>query len=165
MKSNISYLRVGKLDVLGLLGDYPDHVVHTIPRLCQWTRDSILQVKKKPTWLRNRYKLVRYEDFALDPLRVAKELYEFVGINFPRSVVNWIVMNTRTNDERSVKLFSTHKNSVHDRDAVADVLETGSGEAGGGCVRGSHGTPGLQESCNASGVNEPKHSADGPASH
>nr|XP_054769772.1 carbohydrate sulfotransferase 3-like [Lytechinus pictus] len=103
----------GKLDSLGLLGDYPDHVVHTIPRLCQWTRDSIHQVQnEKPSWLRNRYKLVRYEDFALDPLRAAHQIYDFVGLEFPPAVIEWIVTNTRSNDQRSVKLFSTHKNSI-----------------------------------------------------
>ena len=106
-------IHLGKLEALGLLGNYPDHVVHTIPRLCQWTRDSILQVQnEKPSWLRNRYKLVRYEDFALDPLRMAQQIYDFVGIEYPRAVKEWIVSNTRDNDNRSVKFFSTHKNSI-----------------------------------------------------
>ncbi|XP_072176827.1 carbohydrate sulfotransferase 1-like [Diadema setosum] len=102
----------GKLDALGLLGNHPDYVVHTIPRLCQWTRDSVEEAQEKPAWLRNRYKLVRYEDFALEPLRVARDIYDFVGLEYPRAVMQWIVANTRSDDARSVKLFSTHKNST-----------------------------------------------------
>ncbi len=48
-----------------------------------------------PSWLQNKYLLVRYEDLALEPIRYAEEIYIFLNIPMPRSVHNWIIKNTK----------------------------------------------------------------------
>ena len=50
-----------------------------------------------PSWLQNKYLLVRYEDLAEKPLLVASRMYKFLNINMPLSVKVWIKQNTNQN--------------------------------------------------------------------
>lgn len=47
-------------------------------------------------WLKDRYKLVRYEDVGSHPRESAEDIYKFLGIPFPKEVENWIVVNTNS---------------------------------------------------------------------
>nr|XP_002127553.1 carbohydrate sulfotransferase 1 isoform X1 [Ciona intestinalis] len=49
---------------------------------------------EQPDWLKHRYKLFRYEDAATNPFKVAKSLYDFVGLNFTNGIVDWIAEHT-----------------------------------------------------------------------
>jgi len=67
-----------------------------------------------PKWLQGRYKFVRYEDVALYPFEVTKDVYDFVGLNTTSEIYNWIQLNTAkkqpdTNDSLSSDLFSDDK--------------------------------------------------------
>lgn len=57
-----------------------------------------------PEWLKNKYHLLRYEDIAAAPVRVADEIYRYLGIPMPRSVKVWLeentVINTGNNDDK-----------------------------------------------------------------
>ncbi|XP_072034726.1 carbohydrate sulfotransferase 1-like [Amphiura filiformis] len=111
------------MKALGLLDREP-HVpykVNTIESLCQWMRDTVGIATDRPEWLKGRYKMVRYEDMASDPLRIARDIYSFVGLDLPDNIVQWVKENTDVdNSDPSEKLlaargggvFSTHKNST-----------------------------------------------------
>ena len=43
-----------------------------------------------PPWLKNRFKVIRYEDLALHTLNVTQELYKFAGFDWSASVDEWI---------------------------------------------------------------------------
>ena len=47
------------------------------------------------------YKLVRYEDTALNPMDSALSLYKFLGIPFHSDVGNWITNNTQGSQKNS----------------------------------------------------------------
>ncbi|MBN3312240.1 CHST3 sulfotransferase, partial [Atractosteus spatula] len=64
----------------------------------------------QPSWLRNRYMLVRYEDIARYPVEKATEMYRFVDIPFTPQVKEWILRNTQTSKDTS-GVYSTQKNS------------------------------------------------------
>ncbi|XP_056138552.1 carbohydrate sulfotransferase 1-like [Lampris incognitus] len=52
---------------------------------------------QRPTWLRGRYLLVRYEDLAFNPMEKATEIYRFVGLEMGDRVRSWIAHNTNSN--------------------------------------------------------------------
>ena len=54
-----------------------------VQRIC----DPILQNVRlgllcPPPWLKDRFKVIRYEDLALNTLNVAQELYRFAGFDW-----------------------------------------------------------------------------------
>jgi len=48
-------------------------------------------------WLKNRFKVIRYEDVALDAVNVAKEVYRFAGIEWSVRVEEWVSTHTNRN--------------------------------------------------------------------
>lgn len=43
---------------------------------------------------------VRYEDLALKPIRTANKIYQFLGVDFPDNVRQWIIKNTNDDESR-----------------------------------------------------------------
>ena len=82
----------------------------SIPTLCKWMRNNVQALDNLPGWLRDRYYLLKYEDFAESPVKVAEDLYRFVGLPFPAKVRDWLVENTQT-EHSNMGVFDTHKNS------------------------------------------------------
>ncbi|XP_072013679.1 carbohydrate sulfotransferase 1-like [Amphiura filiformis] len=50
-----------------------------------------------PMWLQNKYMLIRYEDLAMEPLLYAEKIYNFLNIQLPNSVRDWINGHTQSN--------------------------------------------------------------------
>uniref|UniRef100_UPI0037E9B3BB carbohydrate sulfotransferase 6-like n=1 Tax=Semicossyphus pulcher TaxID=241346 RepID=UPI0037E9B3BB len=51
-------------------------------------------ILKPPPFLKGRYKMVRYEDLAHNPLEEINEMYEFVGLEMTTQLKEWIYMLT-----------------------------------------------------------------------
>uniref|UniRef100_UPI0009B396D3 carbohydrate sulfotransferase 1-like n=1 Tax=Monopterus albus TaxID=43700 RepID=UPI0009B396D3 len=67
----------------------------------------------KPTWLRGRYMLLRYEDLARFPLQKTKALYSFLALVLNHSVEDWTINNTRgSSDMSSRQKFTTVRDSA-----------------------------------------------------
>ncbi|XP_015207492.1 carbohydrate sulfotransferase 1 [Lepisosteus oculatus] len=83
-----------------------------ITRTCQDLSDSAETGFQKPSWLRGKYLLVRYEDLAKNPEEKAKEIYKFIGLEMDEKVRTWIMHNTNRSaiPEGNYK-FSTTRNS------------------------------------------------------
>ena len=45
---------------------------------------------KPPPFLKGRYKMVRYEDVARNPLEEISALYDFIGLDMTRQLEEWI---------------------------------------------------------------------------
>ncbi|ELU07188.1 hypothetical protein CAPTEDRAFT_87593, partial [Capitella teleta] len=41
-----------------------------------------------------RVKIARYEDLAMNPMKTAQQIYDFVGLEMPLRVIRWIKRNT-----------------------------------------------------------------------
>ncbi|XP_072027720.1 carbohydrate sulfotransferase 1-like [Amphiura filiformis] len=67
----------------------------SINEYCDQLHADIQLALLQPNVLKNRYKLIRYEDFSANPKRIAKELYSFLGLQTPEVVIQWL--NTNTN--------------------------------------------------------------------
>ncbi|KAM8806152.1 carbohydrate sulfotransferase 3 [Eudromia elegans] len=77
---------------------------------CESIRLSAELGLRRPAWLRGRYMLVRYEDVARAPLRLARLMYRFAGIRLTPQVEQWIGTNTQAPRDAS-GIYSTQKNS------------------------------------------------------
>ena len=75
---------------------------------CKRLETNVKYWKNTPKWLSNRYMLMRYEDLADDPLKVANRLYKFIGIPMPLAVKEWLWLNTELSEEDA---WSTTRNS------------------------------------------------------
>ncbi|XP_077993692.1 carbohydrate sulfotransferase 1-like [Glandiceps talaboti] len=83
----------------------------TMLSLCKRMKHNYDTAHAHPQWLKNRYMLVRYEDLAENPIRVAKQMYNFIGIEkLPKSVKSWIAANSNADPEKS-DVYSTRRNS------------------------------------------------------
>ena len=72
-----------------------------INKYCHQLQNNIKVIIKDRILLRNRYKLVRYEDFAAEPGRITDEIYSFLGSSTPRDVKRWLKLNTNASDAKS----------------------------------------------------------------
>nr|XP_002128541.1 carbohydrate sulfotransferase 1 isoform X1 [Ciona intestinalis] len=68
-------------------------------------------VKPSRLW-KGRYKRLRFEDVSARPLEVAREVYNFVGLNFNSIIEKWIKLNTRAEASQSSNKFSTKRDSM-----------------------------------------------------
>ena len=67
-----------------------------IYKKCTQTEESLELVRKLPDTLRDRVKLLRYEDLAITPLKALAEIYEFAGLPVPESVRTWLDKTTHS---------------------------------------------------------------------
>uniref|UniRef100_A0A3Q0RY40 Sulfotransferase n=1 Tax=Amphilophus citrinellus TaxID=61819 RepID=A0A3Q0RY40_AMPCI len=60
-------------------------------------------VLKPPPFLKGRYKMVRYEDMARDPLGEINAMYKFVGLEMTEELEEWIYRVTHGKGKGSIK--------------------------------------------------------------
>ncbi|XP_040894072.1 carbohydrate sulfotransferase 6 [Toxotes jaculatrix] len=60
-------------------------------------------VLKPPPFLKGRYKMVRYEDVARNPLEEITAMYDFVGLDMTRQLEEWIYTVTHGKGKGSLK--------------------------------------------------------------
>ncbi len=70
------------------------------------------------------YRLVRYEDLVLNPVKVTRELYGFIGVTYSDSVERFITENTNSSANSSSQLFSTSRRSDETADKWKHVLNS-----------------------------------------
>ncbi|XP_043944085.1 carbohydrate sulfotransferase 1-like [Protopterus annectens] len=99
--------------IWNVTGQRPHNIDLTqITTLCTDMLNSADTGLSKPSWLRGKYMLVRYEDLAKEPVKKAKEIYKFVGLNWNDRISKWILQNTKVNITPSeYNKFSTSRNS------------------------------------------------------
>ena len=62
-----------------------------VHRMCDPILKNVrLGLLSPPPWLKNRFKVIRYEDLALNILNVTQELYKFAGFDWSASIDEWI---------------------------------------------------------------------------
>ncbi|KAL4005305.1 hypothetical protein ACER0C_005018 [Sarotherodon galilaeus] len=84
-----------------------------INTVCEDFLRSVSVGLARPTWLKGRYMLLRYEDLARFPLQKTKELYSFLGLVLDHNVVDWIINNTRgSSGLSSWQKFTTVRDSA-----------------------------------------------------
>ncbi|XP_026220942.1 carbohydrate sulfotransferase 6-like [Anabas testudineus] len=81
-------------------------------------------ILKPPPFLKGRYKMVRYEDMAHDPLGEIFSMYEFVGLEMTRQMEDWIYNKTHGKGKGSKKeaFKITSRNAVEVSQAWRTML-------------------------------------------
>ena len=105
-------LRMRSLRKVGLFDPpvTPDRA--TIDDMCRRMRNNVGIAAKRPPWLHGRYKLVRYEDFSVDPIGTTRKIYDFLGETVPSAVIRYLEQNTQDTVKSDQQMFNTHKNST-----------------------------------------------------
>ncbi|KAJ7377245.1 hypothetical protein OS493_030056 [Desmophyllum pertusum] len=67
---------------------------------CKQTEENLVFLKNLPLKWRNRVMIQRYEDFAMDPLKVLSRLYNFAGLPMLDSVKTWLNQTTHPSQSR-----------------------------------------------------------------
>ena len=65
-------------------------------------------LQSPPPWLKSRFKLLRYEDLALNTSSVMQELYRFAGFDWSTSVDEWI--STLAKNTKQGRAYSLYRN-------------------------------------------------------
>ena len=127
------YAKSGRLKLLNLLTFEHRHR-ESVEGMCQWLRENVFPPSQVPDWLKDRYHLLRYEDFAGDPTRVTSELYDFARLRLPVIVEEWVAKNTQAS--RSAEgTFDVQKNSsTLARQWMMDLSETEIGQVEAQCM-------------------------------
>ena len=91
---------------VGFFGDRGSHTRINSLRLfsyhsCAQTEENLVFLKYLPLRWRNRVMIQRYEDFAMDPLKVLSRLYNFAGLPVLDSVKIWLNKTTHPSQNRA----------------------------------------------------------------
>ena len=91
-----------------------NHLHPSFNKYVNSTCDSILQnlrlgLVSPPAWLKDRFKVIRYEDLALNTANIAKEMYRFAGFDWSASVDEWI--STLAKNTKKGGPYSLYKNA------------------------------------------------------
>ena len=62
-----------------------------------------------PSWLRDRFKVVRYEDLVANMVNVTRDLYNFAGLGWSSNVDKWI--STLANNSKHGRTYSLLRNA------------------------------------------------------
>ena len=105
----------------------PEWILCDMPYSCARLETNIKFWLNTPKWLKNKYLLVRYEDFAENPLLIAQEIYNFVGTPMPQSVKDWLFENTQKDQgdpyshTRNSRQTASKWRTVLEFDTVLDI--------------------------------------------
>ena len=62
---------------------------------CEMTERNLNQLKEFRPFLRSRVTLVRFEDLAVEPLKILDVLYEFTRLEVLQNITNWVIKITQ----------------------------------------------------------------------
>ena len=86
-----------------------------VQRICEPTLQNVrLGLLTPPPWLKNRFKVIRYEDLVVNTVKVTQELYKFVGFEWSDSVDKWIIAQGKnTKQKGAYSLFRNASAAIH----------------------------------------------------
>ena len=85
---------------------FPD----TLNDMCKSVYSDLKIVKSLVKYFPDRVKFVLYEELAEEPLKIAKEIYQFIGIDYTEATENFILASTSSTTD-SCKFCTSRKNS------------------------------------------------------
>ncbi|XP_077987546.1 carbohydrate sulfotransferase 1-like [Glandiceps talaboti] len=88
-------------------------IIQRLNKYCTSLLRNILLGIRGNWFPRDQYYPLRYEDMAIAPLEMTKEVYDFLGIDMIRDVNTWLEMNTKRGYTGSFRVhpYSTRRNS------------------------------------------------------
>ncbi|KAM4035989.1 carbohydrate sulfotransferase 1-like [Anomaloglossus baeobatrachus] len=82
-----------------------------IMNMCTDYSKTLETAFSRPSWLKGKYMLVRYEDLSRHPLKKATEIYNFLGLSWKEGLSSWIEENTNATVAPNSNKFGTIRKS------------------------------------------------------
>ena len=82
--------------------------------ICQQVEENVRIFENRPSWIKPRSYMLRYEDLARDPVKILRRVYKITGLDMQKSSLDWIKAHTgegATNEKEEKNHFSTNRNS------------------------------------------------------
>ena len=74
---------------------YPPRLILLTRALCNMISHDLGVLQKLKHLFPNRIKVIKYEDFAKDPIYVTKQIYKLINQPLSKEVISWILLATR----------------------------------------------------------------------
>ncbi|XP_007890557.1 carbohydrate sulfotransferase 2 [Callorhinchus milii] len=89
------------------------HALNALEVICSSIVRTVQMVREPPDWLKDSYRVVRYEDLVEDPIRYLKEMYHFVNLTVSEDIERFVLNMTMGSTYSSKKPFSvTSRNAT-----------------------------------------------------
>ena len=82
--------------------------------ICKQVEENVRIFENRPSWMKSRSYMLRYEDLARNPVEILRRVYKMTGLDMEKSSLDWIKAHTgegATNEKDEKKHFSTSRNS------------------------------------------------------
>lgn len=82
--------------------------------ICQQVEENVRIFENRPSWIKSRSYMLRYEDLARNPVKILRKVYEMTGLDMQKSSLDWIRAHTgegASNEKEEKNQFSTNRNS------------------------------------------------------
>ncbi|XP_022802913.1 carbohydrate sulfotransferase 3-like [Stylophora pistillata] len=100
----VAYSMVNSVQWLNVSSESHQRFRDTLQRVCSHIEKNIkLGLFSPPSWLKNHFRVIRFEDFVVNTTNIAKDLYKFAGFDWSERVETWIATHQRKphkNNER-----------------------------------------------------------------
>ena len=82
--------------------------------ICQQVEENVRIFENRPSWMKQRSYMIRYEDLARNPVKILRRVYKLIGLDMQKSSLDWIKTHTgegATNKKEEKNHFSTNRKS------------------------------------------------------
>lgn len=82
--------------------------------ICQQVEKNVRIFENRPSWMKPRSYMLRYEDLARNPVEILRRVYKITGLDMQQSSLDWIKAHTgegAINEKEEKNHFSTNRNS------------------------------------------------------
>ena len=87
----VAYSMVNSVQWLNVTSESHQKFRDTLQRICTYIERNIkFGMFSSPSWLKNRFRVIRFEDFVNNTTKIAKDLYKFTGFAWSVNVNKWI---------------------------------------------------------------------------
>lgn len=83
-------------------------------RICKQIEQNVRIFENRPTWVKQRSYMLRYEDLARNPVGILRKAYQMAGLNMTQGSLDWIKSHTgagTTSEKEEKNHYSTNRNS------------------------------------------------------
>ncbi|XP_072043313.1 carbohydrate sulfotransferase 1-like [Amphiura filiformis] len=96
--------------------DFPDMELSE----CDELKNNLKYWKDPPSWLNDRYMLLRYEDLRDEPIEMVQIIYDFLGLLAPEHIKTWLLLNEYSRRTKIKKL--NYDEMVHVQEYCMETL-------------------------------------------
>ncbi|XP_078266551.1 carbohydrate sulfotransferase 2-like [Rhinoraja longicauda] len=82
------------------------HALNALEVICSSMVRTVQMAREPPGWLKDNYRVVRYEDLVEEPIRYLKDMYHFVNLSLSQDLERFVLNMTMGSSYSNKKPFS-----------------------------------------------------------